>query len=167
MRGILAGLLLLLVAGAAHATTFDFSYTGNGVAGSGSVTADLIAPGEYVAVSGTDTAVGGGVNGVLTLLPNPVSPSETYSPSGYFIYDSLLFLGSNPDISNGGWLFTNGSGGELNIFSNGPSDYVDYDNTGFNVSITFEPVPAPEPATLSVLMAGMACLVCTRRRKRV
>ena len=43
----------LFSAGSADATVFDFSYAGAGVTGSGTLTANLIAPGEYQVVSGT------------------------------------------------------------------------------------------------------------------
>jgi hypothetical protein len=166
VRRILAALVLSLVAGAAHAQTFAFSYSGVGVTGSGTLTAELIAPGEYVVVAGTDTATGGGVNGVLTLLFNPGSPNETNSPSGYFIYDNLLFPDGNPVVSNGGLLFTNGTGGEVNIYSNGPSDYVYYDNTGFNEPISIDPSAVPEPAAFALLIPGVAGLTWAQRRKR-
>ncbi len=165
MRRILTALLLSLAATAAHATTFTYSYSGDGVTGSGTLTADLIAPGEYVAVSGTDVAAGGGVNGVLTLIVNPGTPDEAYSPSGYFIYDDLLLPDSNPAVTHGGWLFTNGAGGEVNIYSNGPADYIYYDNTGFNVPISIDPSMVPEPAAFALLTSGMAGLVCVRRRQ--
>ena len=165
MRKILAALVLSLLAATAHAQTFAFSYSGVGVSGSGTLTAEQIAPDEYAIVAGTDDATGGGVSGILTLFANPDSPNETTSPSGYFLYDDLLFVGSDPVISNGGLLFTNGNGGEVNLYSTGPDLYVDYDNTGFNVSINLDPSPVPEPASFAMLAVGMAGLAVARRRR--
>jgi hypothetical protein len=166
MKSLLAALVLSLAATTAHAQTFAFSYAGIGVSGSGTLTADQIAPGEYVIVAGTDNAIGGGVNGILTLFANPDSPSESLSPTGYFLYDNLLLADSDPAVTNGGLLFTNGTGGEVNLFSNGPDLYVDYDNTGFNVPITLDPSVVPEPTTFAVLATGLAGLRYVRRRRR-
>jgi hypothetical protein len=166
MKRILAALFLTLAAGAAHAQTFVFSYVGAGVSGSGTLTTTLLAPGQYAVIGGTDVATGGGVNGTLTLLVNSASPNEAYSPSGYFLYDDLLFPNGDPLVSNGGLLFGNGAGGEVNLYSNGPDDYVYYDNTGYNVPITFDPSMVPEPAAFAIFIPGLAGLVHIRRRRR-
>jgi len=61
-------------------------------------------------------------------------------------------------------LFTNGTGFEINIYSNSPPsepDYVFYDNTGHNDLVSFV-IPVPEPSTCTlcgfaiVSFAGMA-----------
>jgi hypothetical protein len=94
-----------------RAEQFAFSYSGGGVSGNGLLTADQVAPGTWLAVSGTDTTFGGPIAGTLSLTPNPNSPRNAFSSSGYFIYDNQLFPGSDPAIDNGGLLFANGSGG--------------------------------------------------------
>jgi hypothetical protein len=164
-----------LFAGAAQTASateqFKFSYTvpsgfsGPDVVGTGILNAELIAPGEWLALSGWDQTSGGSISGKLALLANPNAPSESYSPSGFFLYDDLLLPHSDPLIQNGGLLFTNGAGGEINLFSYGPDNYTHYDNTGFNVPITFSISPVPEPASLALFGAGLLALPLIRRRK--
>ena len=89
--------------------------------------------------------------------------------------NNLIYPGSDPTIDNGGLLFVNGSGGEINLFTYGPDNYTHYDNTGFNVPINFgvaaineatsAPVVAPEPASLAMLGAGILGLTMARRRR--
>lgn len=47
-------------------------------------------------------------------------------------------------MDNGGLLFVNGSGGEVNVYSNGPSQYIHYDNQGFNTPIAFSMSEMPQ-----------------------
>ena len=169
LQAALLGITLLAgMSATAHATEiFKFTYSGGGVLGSGTVTAQQVAPNTWLAISGTDTTTGGAISGTLSLAANPNSPAELYSASGYFIYDNLLYPGQDPVIDNGGLLFINGTGDEVNLFSYGPDAYTHYDNTAFNVPITFEQSRVPEPASLAALGAGLAGLTLMRRRKPV
>ena len=165
---VVVGLALLggLTSGARATEEFQFSYSGEGVTGSGLVTAELIAPGEWLAISGTDTTSGGPIAGTLTLQPNPNGAETATSPSGFFYYDNLLFPDSDPIIDNAGLLFVNGTGGEVNLFSYGPDSYTHYDNTGFNVMVTFDQSAVPEPASLALFGVGVGLLGWTRRRRQ-
>lgn len=151
---------------AARATEqFEFSYAGGGVTGGGLLTAELVSPGEWLAISGTDTTSGGPIAGTLTLQPNPNGTGTATSSSGYFLYDNLLFPDSDPMIDNGGLLFVNGTGGEVNLFSYGPDSYTHYDNSGFNVMVSFDPSVVPEPASLALFGAWVGALGLIRRRR--
>ena len=152
---VLAALAFLVSASNAGATVFKFNYAGEAVTGSGTLTANLIAPGEYQVVSGTDFVVGGVINGALSLLANAHSPDAASSPSAYFIYDDLLFYNLNPVINNNGLLFEDAAGHEVNLFSNGPDNYVHYDNTGFNQSVSFTLTEVPEPASITILVIAL------------
>ena len=105
----------------ANATEMDISFDdgGNNV-GSGVIDVE----GGY-AVSGDFVVTAGLASGDWTLAGGTgSSPGSGLSPDGYFNYDNLVFLGSDPCLTtSGGLLFTNGLGDDLNIWANAPGTY--------------------------------------------
>lgn len=98
--------------------------------------------GSLLATAGTLTVTGGQDIGTYPLFPG--GPKQEDSPSGYFLYDNLLFPSTDPGIDNNGFLFATTSDFEINIFSNGPDNYQFYDNTGYNnISAAFSLNYAP------------------------
>jgi len=66
-----------------------------------------LATGEWTLTGGTPAGVGSGV-----------------SPNGYFNYDNMVLLGSDPYLTaSGGLLFTNAQGDQLNIWADAPGTY--------------------------------------------
>jgi len=79
---------------------------GYAIAGDFLVTAGL-ASGDWFLTGGTPSFAGSGV-----------------SPNGYFNYDNMVFLDSDPYLTtSGGLLFTNDLGYQLNIWANSPRVY--------------------------------------------
>jgi hypothetical protein len=121
----------------------------------------------------------------LKLFANPNGSNTSYSLSGYFFYDNVLYpSGTDLLLGNPGLLFTSASGKELNLFTNGPSNYVDYQNNGFNIPTSFHlialsdylPSPplaelpdlpmittVPEPSSLALLSLGFLSFFLFRR----
>lgn len=122
------------------------------------------------------------------LFVNPKGSEASYSPSGYFIYDNLLHPSVLDQLlGNPGLLFMTEKGKELNLFTNGPSNYIDYQNNGFNIQTSFHliqtsnylpstPLPelpdssainaVPEPSVLALLILGFTGF-CLARRKSI
>jgi hypothetical protein len=113
--------LIFSVATRADATAMNISFNdGGNNAGSGvidveggyAVCGEFIvtvgqAAGDWYLAGGTPSSVGSGV-----------------SPNGYFNYDNMVDLGSDPYLtSTGGLLFTNSLGDQLNIWAEGPDTY--------------------------------------------
>jgi len=164
--------MIAFVAGASPdanaGSIYDFSFSGNGVSGGGTLLAEDNGDGTYTAVSGSGT-----VNGVaLSLIANPDAPDYSISASGYFVYDNLLFPTQSPLLSSPGLLFSTlggiYGGTEANIFSTGPSSYLYYENSGGYTPISFSlnPHAIPEPTSMAMLAIGILSLGKVYRRRR-
>ena len=108
---------------------FDFTFSIGPDTGYGSLNTTDIGNGQYFATAGSLTVTGGRDVGTYPLFPG--GPAVTSSPSGFFIFNNVLYPSVDPGVDVDGLLFL-GSGLEINIFSNGPSNYQFYDNSGYN-----------------------------------
>jgi hypothetical protein len=124
MRKTVLKLLLLLalnVTSKAGATLMSISFDdgGNNV-GSGVVDVE-----DGYAISGDFLVTAGLASGDWTLTGGtPSSVGSGVSPNGYFNYDNMVFLDSDPYLTtSGGLLFTNELGEQLNIWADSPGVY--------------------------------------------
>jgi hypothetical protein len=143
-----------------------FTYLGNGGhQASGTLTAIDNGNGSFTAIAGTGQYDGF----AITLIQNPTPPTQVISPSGFFLYDDLVFPGQNPLMTIGGLLFSihDGSATELNIWGNGPYPanlYTAYLNNNVNDNGRMTMLLIPEPSTLPLTL--IACVVIRVRRRR-
>jgi hypothetical protein len=121
--------------------------------------------GELYITSGDLTVTNSteGLSGTYPIILNPplgTPPGQATSPSGFFIYDNVLYPvpGSTPPdppqiLDNLGLLFV-GSGLEINLFDTGGGGafpYSLYTNGGLVVPVSFTAaIVTPEPASLAV-----------------
>ncbi len=77
------------------------------------------------AITGDFLVTAGLASGVWTLTGGmPSSAGSGVSPNGYFNYDNMVFMDSDPYLTtSGGLLFTNDLGYQLNIWANSPGIY--------------------------------------------
>jgi hypothetical protein len=114
---------------------FDFSFDISPDIGYGSLSTTDIGNGEFLATAGSLTVTGGLEVGTYPLYPG--GPGIVTSPSGFFLYDSVLYPSTNPAIDVDGLLFL-GSGLEINIWGNGPDSYT-FDNNANGAQDVGEP----------------------------
>jgi hypothetical protein len=179
---IQAAALLAACSGAAHASTYDFSYTFtdgetftgslNGNSSGGLVTdiSNVSASFDGVAFKGPlyigsfDSATGG-----VDYAPNSAVVSTNAAQNNFVIADS-----NDPGLNNvtNYFYYTNGATpdalGSHEAFAGtiaGPSAY-DNDTTGGIGGWTLTPAPVPLPAALPLMFSGLGLLAAAKRRRR-
>ena len=163
--------LLFAGVGQARADLYELTFTGATVNGSVLLDAIDLGGGTWLATSGTGSVTGAPQSGVLTLFPNPNPPNAVDSPSGFFLYNDLLYPNGHPVefVDVDGPLFRLPNGVEVNLFNNGsPSNpqYLYFDNTGFNQTVGLSLSAVPEPSSLVLAGLGVVSLLGYRWRRK-
>jgi hypothetical protein len=148
---------------------FNFAFTLGSNIGFGSLNTDPVVGGGFWAFSGTLTVTGSSdpsILGTYSLLTG--GPGATYTPSGAFIIDNVVYP-SNPALDTYGLGFVGVGGLEINIWGNSPGNYsfYSYNGGGYNVAYTGTGTFAvPEPSALILLSCfALVGLGFSRRRK--
>lgn len=154
---------------------FQFSFSGAGISGSGSLIASPNANGTFTALSGSGTETVDGNFTTLTLIGNPNGSVQTLSTSGRFIYDDVLFT-TSPFIDSAGLLFLTGSGNELNLLGGLSNDplrnylFVASDRPPGSAGLRYvtfalaQTGTVPEPSSILIMVIGLFGLLAVRRR---
>jgi PEP-CTERM motif len=153
--------LFLLFAGTqsmfADSTSFDFSFSGAGISGSGMFTVTMVSGNEFLV-----SAISGTQNGLSMTLLAP----------GAFAQNNNDIFSSSPFLTIGGVAFT-ANGAMYNVYFNpGTAGYFECSSVpclnGTGTPITFsitEVTAVPEPGTLMLLGSGVLGLAGVIRRK--
>jgi hypothetical protein len=168
----MAGALGLAVQARAS-VVFDLEYSDTaGDVASGLITANLISPGEYLAVSGTVDVTAGAAFGSYTLVANPYTPPSVFpyyvnNEGGPGYANDILYYPYTPAntyVDFDGLLgFESSAGNYLNIYSDTPLSYGfwagdDANSPLVNVdgvttsSLTLVSSAVPEPTTIIASM---------------
>jgi len=115
--------------------------------------------GTFLATSGVLVVTGGADVGTYSLFPG--GPNPTFSPSGAFIFNNVLYPNTNPSLDPFGLLFT-GNGLEINIWGNSPNNFSFWSWNGRTYNVSFDGgfatlTAIPEPSSLALF--GM--VTCT------
>lgn len=153
----------LVMASAAHAGTYELTFTGTDGAGAVSGSLEAITNSANVVTTITGTLTDGAVDGGL---PLTVTGTSTYAGS-----DNKL-VGTPSYVTFGGLSFSTAiAGDDFNIYDNGGGSYSILSEPGnpgggavaHNLDLTVTAVP--EPGNLALMMAGaMGLFGLTRRR---
>ena len=176
----------ILFGAAAHANTFDFTFTGTSFSVTGVLTTSntLDSAGGYdvLTISGNVT---GPISGAITgLVSNPSQPNMAtfYAPSGRgWDYDNVAYsCSSSPFVDYWGVLFTFGTSEYANLYWNGayflsvdtPGTLWDPGDRGV-VADTDPPTPDPVPGPIvgagwpGIIVAAAGMLGWWRRRRTI
>lgn len=177
-----AALLAALGSGAAHASTYDFSYTfadGLALTGSldGTLTGALVSNISNVNVTFNGTTfsgslLGGTYNTGSSAFDFGSAPVVSTNAS----LNNFIFADSSDPAGNGltNWFyFVNGaspsaSGGTQEVFvanTNVLTDNSDFDNPGSG-TWSLKAAPVPVPAALPLFLSGLGILGVSRRRRQ-
>jgi hypothetical protein len=131
MRRIAWMSILILVVGLTPAmadTWWSWTFADTtGVVASGTLDSIANGDGTYTATSGPISVTAGFLFSG-NLWANPLSPNNTYSPSGQFIIDNQLRPLDSAVLDTYGLLWTDASGAEVNIWGNGAAtNYTVYE----------------------------------------
>jgi len=160
---IFAAVLFLVLAGTqsmfANSVSFDFSFSGAGISGTGVLTGTLVSGNEFLV-----TSISGTQNGLSMTLLAP----------GAFAQNNNDIFSSSPFLTLGGLAFM-ANGANYNVYFNpGTGSYFECSSVpclnGMGAPITFSLKPVstttvPEPGTLMLLGSGVLGLAGVARRK--